>query len=181
MKAITIKTFKDIRMALGLSQANLALYLGIARMQYARAENGLMSLPEKALPKMIALEIALKEVIAEKKGLPMCFNILKKRSRKKRRYLLLVMQQQLEGMKADYERFGLLYLTLVKIQHAVAGDNRWIEGEKQKAANKLARCNLAQQQELAEKIYLLQSEEKFLNQYRMKNQIQPMNNQFHNN
>ena len=121
------------------------------------------------------------EVIAEKKGLPMCFNILKKRSRKKRRYLLLVMQQQLEGMKADYERFGLLYLTLVKIQHAVAGDNRWIEGEKQKAANKLARCNLAQQQELAEKIYLLQSEENFLNQYRMKNQIQPMNNQFHNN
>lgn len=165
-------------MALGLSQANLALFLGIARMQYARAENGLMSLPEKALPKMIALEIALKEVIAENKGLPMSFNILKKRNRKKRRYLLLVMQQQLERMKADYERFGLWYLTLVKIQLAGQGDNRWIEAEKQNAANKLARCNLAQQQDLAEKIYLLQSEEKFLNQYRMKNQIQPMNNNF---
>jgi len=152
---------KNFREQLGLSQQDLATYLGISKSQISMVESGLRELPTAALVKLAFFEqasLVLKENIKQENNINLAKHV--ELCTKK----MMLLEKKLTTMKNNYSQ-GIRLLQAVsktKVDLPNTKDSKedklWLSA-KEKLANKIINDNnLASQKLLAVQIKSLQHE-----------------------
>jgi transcriptional regulator with XRE-family HTH domain len=177
-----MKTVKHTRLLLGLSQRDLAQYLGIARTRLMKTEKGDCGLSTVALFKLAYIEkriltatpadAAKKVATCTKSTRDFCT-----RRALNCRYKLAVLKRRRDAMEFTYNRVMRLQQLLQILETETGGSNNpWILLQKQKAEKTLQACSPTWLSELHAKIYLLTAEADSIDLY-LKQQDPSLNNQ----
>src|SRR5688572_28241377 len=100
-KAIQFQSLKELRIKLGLSQIDLARYLGIPRMKYIRLEQGICTnVKTNVLTKLDQIHASFQKGITKPEDFPsLSINILGKWREKLRRYQISCRRKKLAEME----------------------------------------------------------------------------------
>ncbi len=166
-----MKTVKQLRTQLGMSQVDMATYLGINRTALAHAEKGRASLLVPALKKLATLEKALIKTTGhdssnEIPGNDMLSLIRGYELREQTCiYESQLLQRKLEELDEQYNTAHQLYNVLKELDHDKDGDPRWLKEMKHKTTMKLSTCTIPIREGLRNKISHLLNEAAQIRQY----------------
>lgn len=168
-----MKTIKELRTYIGLSQGDLAEYLGISRSTLIQTEQGISSLNAACLLKVARIEMCLQE--------PVPANTLSETEPDHRqrcgereqtcRYNMALLQRKLNELETTHAQNARLLHILDVLEHSYPDDQTWIHSNRQKAAARLQACSQTIRDQLSERIYLLSAEADYLSQYLEKQKI----------
>ena len=170
-----MKTIKELRIALGLSQRDMSQFLGLGRSTLTAAEQGHRDLTLTALHKLAQIEIALQSIDADplsaKQRIPPESEIpghAEKQAARLHncRYSVAALQLTLTEMEREYQQNAKLYHVLSALSEQEEPEKRlWLEFNISKLKIKLQSCGTTAQQQLHEKIFLLTAEAGYISQY----------------
>lgn len=166
-----MKTIKEVREKVGLSQQEMAKYLGISRSMFAMYECGKRSLNPELLVKLIELEAGIHETKEKKVENVFRYNYeneIANAEYKKQQlhYHLARKTQRLEDMKKSYEQNVQLYHVLEYLEAKNYGDtNPWIIQKKNSSENKMLRNDPKYQEDLQNEINAFSAEIESINSW----------------
>lgn len=182
-----MKTFKHIRIGMGLSQLKLATYLGVSRSLVYFVEKGLRSLPSPALLKFAQLELKFNEL---KGSIPFSAEDFEKEQEQQRAQVINYMREKerlinrsnslrirLEKMRRAHRRCMGKVITnravYFNMQHIKAdkGDDLWLWINIDDNAVALKYCNVGRQKVITAEIRRLYASIAILDEYIQKHML----------
>lgn len=166
-----INSLKELRARLGLTQTDLAEYLGIARTILIRAETGLCTLTTPVLKKLGQLEIWMQD-ISDNINVP-DIPIIRRYTYKhyNRRTRIEKLEKQLKVMEEQCTCANRLTQILMKHEVDLGLENKdiaWIQSQKNNINKILFKYGPHAQEDIREKLAGLLSEEQYINQFQEK-------------